>query len=232
MTSLKHAFLFDLDGTLIDSMPIHHEAWRRWHVRHELVFDEEGFFEATAGRTNPEILADMLPGRPQAEYDVLAEEKERMYREGATGRLQAIAGALALIATARERNVGLAICTAASPANIEVALDRFPDLRRIDVVVYPQLGFRGKPHPDIFLEAARQLGVPPAACVVFEDAPLGLEAAHRAGMRAVALTTTLPADDFAEFPNLVAIHADFTSLDIAALLQHEHTIRRDNESIP
>jgi beta-phosphoglucomutase len=92
------------------------------------------------------------------------------------------------------------------------------------VVVYPQLGFRGKPHPDIFLEAARQLGVPPAACVVFEDAPLGLEAAHRAGMRAVALTTTLPADDFAEFPNLVAIHADFTSLDIAALLQHEHTI--------
>jgi beta-phosphoglucomutase len=224
MTLLKHAFLFDLDGTLIDSMPIHHEAWRRWHAQHALVFDEEGFFEATAGRTNPEILADMLPGRPLAEYEALAEEKERLYREGAAGRLQAIAGALALIATAHERNVGLAICTAASPANIEVALDRFPELRRIAVVVYPALGFRGKPHPDIFLEAARRLGVAPAACVVFEDAPLGLEAAHRAGMRAVALTTTLPADDFAEFPNLVAIHPDFTALDLAALLQHEHTI--------
>ncbi len=212
------AFLFDLDGTLIDSMPIHHEAWRRWHERHGLVFDEEGFFEATAGRTNPEILADMLPGRPAAEYDDLAEEKERLYREGAADVLRPIAGALEMAALARRRGVKVAICTAASPANIEVALNRFPELRAIEVVVCPADGFRGKPHPDIFLEAARQLGVEPEACIVFEDAPLGLEAARRGGMRAVALTTTLPADDFADYPNLVAIHPDFTAMDLAKLI--------------
>ncbi len=213
------AFLFDLDGTLIDSMPHHHEAWRLWHAAHAMAFDEEGFFEITAGRTNQEILADMLPGRVQAEYESLAEEKERMYRAQAAGRLQEISGALAWVAAARERGIGVAICTAASPANIEVALDRFPELRQIEVVVYPALGFRGKPHPDIFLEAARQLGVAPAHCIVFEDAPLGLEAARRAGMRAVALTTTLPADQFADFPNLVTIHPDFAAMDIDKLVR-------------
>lgn len=206
------ALLFDLDGTLIDSMPLHHEAWRTWHARRGLPFDDAGFFAATAGRTNAEILLDLFPGTSEAQRWAMAEEKETLYREAAAERLATIAGCDALLAAARGIGLKLAICTASPLGNMKVAFDRFGLDRAVDTVVSPADGLRGKPHPDIFLEAARRLGVAPEACVVFEDAPLGVESARRAGMRAVALTTTLPASAFEAFDNLLAALPDLTGI--------------------
>lgn len=212
------ALLFDLDGTLIDSMPLHHEAWRDWHVHQGLAFDEDGFFAATAGRTNGEILADLFPARPEAEREAMAEHKEQLYRELAAQRLQLIAGAHDLLAAAAARGLRQAICTAAPPGNIRVAFDRFGLGDRVQAVTSPADGLRGKPHPDIFLEAARRLDVDPAHCIVFEDAPLGVEAAQRAGMRAFALTTTLPATAFAPYPNLIGVAPDLAAVDLDTLI--------------
>jgi beta-phosphoglucomutase len=75
------AVLFDMDGTLIDSMPLHHRSWQLWFAEQGLAFDEAGFFEATAGRTNLEILTDLFPTRTRAELDALAWRKEELYRE-------------------------------------------------------------------------------------------------------------------------------------------------------
>ena len=213
-----HALLFDLDGTLIDSMPLHHEAWRSWHARQGLPFDEDGFFAATAGRTNAEILADLFPGHDEAARGQMAEDKEQLYRDLAAQRLQLIAGAHALLAAAAARGLRQAICTAAPPGNIRVAFDRFGLGERVQAVTSPADGLRGKPHPDIFLEAARRLDVDPAHCIVFEDAPLGVEAARRAGMRAFALTTTLPADAFAAYPNLIGVAPDLATVDLDTLI--------------
>jgi len=218
------AFLFDLDGTLIDSMPLHHEAWRRWHAERDLRFDEGGFFEATAGRTNQEILADLFPQRGVAERDAMAQRKEAIYRDLAERSLQPIAGFAAFHRAAREAGLALGICTAAPPDNMALAFRRFGLDRLVDVITSPADGLRGKPHPDIFVEAARRLGVAPPQCMVFEDAPLGIEAAGRAGMRAVALTTSLPATAFVQFPNLVATAPDFTTLRVASLTQHNQVI--------
>lgn len=208
------ALLFDLDGTLIDSMPLHQSSWMRWfaEIGQPLVEDRR-FFATTAGRTNGEILADMFPQHGEAEREAMAERKEALYREEAATRLQAIDGALELLADARARGCRLAICTAAPLDNIAVALQRFGLGELVDTITSPADGLRGKPHPDIFEEAARRLGQAPADCLVFEDAPLGVEAARRAGMQAVALTTTLEADAFADFPNLVATVNNFTRLD-------------------
>ncbi|CAG1018482.1 phosphoglycolate phosphatase [Burkholderiaceae bacterium] len=211
------ALLFDLDGTLIDSMPHHHLAWQEWHRRRELPFDEDGFFTATAGRANAEIMRELLPGRPSDDYLVMADEKETLYREIAAQSLELIAGFEALRAAARERGMKLAICTASTPENMALAFERFGLDAQMDTVVSPADGLRGKPEPDIFLEAARRLGVPPAECVVFEDAPLGIEAARRAGMPAVALTTTLPAAEFTAHDNIVAVAADLTTIDLDTL---------------
>ncbi|HJW10351.1 MAG TPA: HAD family phosphatase [Albitalea sp.] len=211
------ALLFDLDGTLIDSMPHHHVAWQEWHRRRGLPFDEDGFFAATAGRANAEIMGELLPGRTPADYLAMADEKEALYREIAARSLDLIAGFEALRRTARERGMKLAICTASTPENMALAFARFGLDALVDTVVSPADGMRGKPHPDIFLEAARRLSVPPSECIVFEDAPLGIEAAQRAGMPAVALTTSLPAQDFAPYPNVLAIVPDLTAIDLAAL---------------
>lgn len=210
------ALLFDLDGTLIDSMPLHHAAWRRWFAKLQLPFDEDGFFAATAGRTNEEILADLFPAMDAARRSALADEKEALYREEAVHSLRLIEGADAVLQAAADAGLACAICTAAPPANIRVAAERFGLDARVQAVVSPADGLRGKPHPDIFLEAARRLGLPPADCLVFEDAPLGVEAARRAGMHAVALTTTLPASAFEAYDNLRHAMPDFTGFDPCA----------------
>ena len=215
-------FLFDLDGTLIDSMPCHHDAWVSWHARRGLAIDADAFFAATAGRSNDEILADMFPAATPAERVAMADEKERLYREFAASRLALVAGAQAFVERSLAAAARLAVCTASTPENMALAFARFPIRDWVETVVSPADGLRGKPHPDIFLEAARRLGLPPAQCLVFEDAPLGIEAARRAGMKAVALTTTLPASAFTGYPNLIASASDFRALDPLALTKEDH----------
>ncbi len=216
------ALLFDLDGTLIDSMPHHHNAWIEWHRRHAFPMDEPRFFAETAGRTNAEILADMLPDLSHDERHDLAEEKEAIYRELATPGLSLIAGAADLQAEARRQRLKLAVCTASGLKNMALAFERFGIGGWVDTVTSPADGLRGKPHPDIFAEAARRLSVDPADCIVFEDAPLGIEAARRAGMPAVALTTTLPQEAFAHLPNVLAVVPDLTHIDLLALIHGAH----------
>lgn len=224
------ALLFDMDGTLIDSMPLHHAAWRQWFARHGLPFDEAGFFAATAGRTNDEILRDLFPALDAAARQALADEKEALYRDEADRSLRMIAGAEAFLAAASAAGLPLAICTAAPPGNMQHAFARFGLDTRVQAVTSPadrpQHGgpddrLRGKPHPDIFEEAARRLGVPPSACLVFEDAPLGVEAARRAGMHAVALTTSMPAAAFQPYPNLRHTMADFVGFSLHQLTPRE-----------
>ncbi len=218
------ALLFDLDGTLIDSMPHHHEAWVAWHARRGMAMDEGDFFASTAGRANAEILLGLFPAGTPEEHMTMSDEKEAIYRSLAAPSLALITGARTFVAQARAAGYRLAVCTASTPPNMALAFERHGIDRWVDTVVSPAdtasgagVPLRGKPHPDIFLEAARRLGIAPEDCVVFEDAPLGVEGARRAGMQAVALTTTLPADAFAGFGNLIAIAADFTSLTLSEL---------------
>jgi beta-phosphoglucomutase len=217
-TSNGKALLFDLDGTLIDSMPAHEQAWITWHQRHNIAMDAVGFFASTAGRTNDEILRDMLPGRTAAEYEAWVDEKESLYRELAGKSLALIAGAHDYLVKARNLGFSLAVCTASTPKNMALAFQKFGLDQMVDTVTSPSDGLRGKPHPDIFLEAARRLKIAAEHCVVFEDAPLGVEAARRAGMPAVALTTTLPATEFASFDNLICIAADFSGVNAPDIL--------------
>ena len=212
------ALLFDLDGTLIDSMPHHHDAWVAWYARRGLPMNPGEFFASTAGRTNAEILLDLFPEQTAHQHAAMADEKEAIYREFAGRSLALIDGAQAFVARARAAGCKLAVCTASTLPNMALAFELHGIGDWIDTVTSPADGLRGKPHPDIFLEAARRLGVAPQECIVFEDAPLGVEAARRAGMRAVALTTTLAAEEFASFPNLIAIAADFTALALADLI--------------
>jgi beta-phosphoglucomutase-like phosphatase (HAD superfamily) len=227
MTAGFKALLFDLDGTLIDSMPHHHDAWVEWHARRGVPMDAGSFFESTAGRSNAEFLLDMFPQLSAAEHEEMADAKEAIYRERAARSLTLIAGAQAYLEQARAQGLKLAVCTASTLPNMALAFERFGIDGWVETVVSPAdtmsgpgagARVRGKPHPDIFLEAAHRLGLAPAHCIVFEDAPLGVEGARRAGMKAVALTTTLDAAAFDAFDNLLAVVADFTAPELSSLL--------------
>ncbi len=214
----KRAFIFDMDGTIVDNMAFHTRAWIAFFERRGQRIDADEFFRATAGRQGHEIIRAHLGAHLDDDaVRALNEEKELVYRELYGPHRKTIGGFDALIARAGQEGVALAVATAAPNGNIVFTLDGLDLRRHFDAVVGAADVARGKPHPDVFLAAAERCGVAPEHCIVFEDAPLGVEAARRAGMRAVVLTTTLPAAAFAEFDNVIHIASDFSALTVAEL---------------
>lgn len=207
------AFVFDMDGTIVDNMAFHTDSWITFFERRGQAIDPDQFFRATAGRQGGEIIRTWLGEHlSDEEVALLNHEKESVYRELYAPHRKPVNGFGELIAQAKAGGVKLAVGTAAPPANVEFTLDGLDLRRHFDAVVGAADVARGKPHPDVFLKAAELCGVQPADCFVFEDAPLGVEAARRAGMRCIVLTTTLPAASFAGFDNVIAIVRDFSEL--------------------
>jgi beta-phosphoglucomutase-like phosphatase (HAD superfamily) len=185
------ALIFDMDGTMIDSMPTHQASWAVFAQRHGLTHSIEDIMRLTTGRTGTECMSRLF-GRDFSAQEALSlvHEKEGIYRELFAPQFKEVAGFVAFEDLARSLGFAVAIGTAGDADNVAFALShlRMPQVPK--VIVRGDMGLSGKPEPDIFLEAARRLGCAPEQCLVFEDAPLGIEAARRAGMGAVAMTTT------------------------------------------
>lgn len=207
------ALIFDMDGTIVDNMRFHEAAWGRLLTEHGLPFDADSFFRKTAGMASSEILSPLFPEADKARIDALGHDKEIYYREAYGPHIAPLAGLLSLMARADAAGVPMALATAAPPGNVDIVLDTLKLRERFVTIVSPSQGFPGKPNPDLFLEAARRMEIAAGDCIVFEDAPNGVEAARRAGMRAAALLTMLDAQAFAGYDNLIASAQDFTALD-------------------
>jgi len=219
MSAATPAFIFDMDGTIVDNMAFHTESWLAFFAERGKTYDADTFFRETAGAQGREILRERLGADiPDDEIAVLAQEKDVLYRDMYRPHQRAIDGFENFVTRARADGVKLAVATSAPPANIVFTLDELDLRRHFDAVVGAADVARGKPHPDVFLKAAEKLGANPADCIVFEDAPMGVEAARRAGMRAVVITTTLPAEAFKDFDNVIRVVAHYADLDAGALL--------------
>jgi beta-phosphoglucomutase len=215
----KPAFIFDMDGTIVDNMAFHTKSWLEFFARRGKEYDPDAFFRETAGAQGREILRERLGAEiPDDEIAVLAQEKDALYREMYGPHRAAIQGFEDFVTQASELGVALAVATSAPPKNIVFTLDELDLRRHFAAVVGAADVKQGKPHPDVFLKAAEKLNVDPSACIVFEDAPMGVEAARRAGMRAVVIATTLPADAFKEFDNVIAVVDDYDALAVNELL--------------
>jgi len=206
------AAVFDLDGTLVDNMRYHVEAWLRFCARRGIAADRSRFEREFAGRKNEEIVPALLgPGLSPEEIRAIAEEKESEYRRLYRPHLALVAGAGDLLSRLRRSGVALAIATAAPLENRRLVIDGLGLASRFDAIIGAEQAPRGKPSPDLFLAAARALGVPPSACVAFEDAPLGIQAAKAAGMFAVGITTLASAEELRAAGAGAAVR-DFTAL--------------------
>ncbi|MCP3101754.1 beta-phosphoglucomutase family hydrolase [Myxococcus sp. K15C18031901] len=185
------AAIFDMDGTLVDNMVFHNQAWVALARRLGLSLTADDFQTRFAGRKNEEILPELL-GRPvdARELEQLADEKETHYRTLYRPHLRLHRGAEALITRLRAAGIPLAIATAAPQGNRELVIDGLGLRPTFDRIVGAEEVSRGKPAPDIFLAAAKGLGVEPSRCLAFEDAILGVQSARAAGMAVVGLTTT------------------------------------------
>lgn len=191
------AVIFDIDGTIVDNMHLHAEAFGVFAERHGLPALTPDDRARLDGRRNSEIFPILFKREvPREEWRRYEEEKEGLYRELSRGRLAPMPGLKELIRRLEDEGIAVALATSAPEPNVTHTLgelglaDAFPIIVRGDQVA------RGKPAPDVFLEAARQLEVAPGQCLVFEDAPMGVVAAQAAGMPVVALTTSFAAAHF------------------------------------
>ena len=191
------AFIFDIDGTIIDSMPWHGRSWEAFLTRRGLAYEGEAFLRRTAGRTGTEIMRELFGPMGDDAAWALVHEKEDVYRELFAPAFCEIAGFRAFARAARGEGIRIACATAGDAKNIAFALSGLGMADEFDAVAGAHDVARGKPAPDLFLLAAQRLGVDPARAIVFEDAPLGIEGARRAGMYAVAITSGEPAERLA-----------------------------------
>jgi len=214
------AFIFDIDGTIIDSMPHHERSWEVFLAKRGMPTAGEDFFRRTAGRTGVEVMRELFGSLSDADAHAFVREKEGIYRDLFRPDFREIEGFKAFARAAKSAGVRLACATAGDPDNIAFALGGLEMQAFFDAAVGAHDVAHGKPEPDLFLLAAKRVGARPSECLVFEDAPLGIEAARRAGMRAVAIASTVPADELGAPAHVVARAQDFTTLDARALAAH------------
>jgi beta-phosphoglucomutase len=215
------AFIFDLNGTMIHDMDYHTRAWRHL-FNHDLggSFTHEEVKPQMYGK-NQEVLVRMFgPYRFTAEeMDRLSLEKERRYQQEFRPHLALLPGLSEFLEAAHRQGIPMAIGSAAIPFNIDFVLDNLHIRHYFRAIVSADDVTLSKPHPETFLKTAAQLGAPPADCLVFEDVPKGAEAARNAGMKAVVLTTTHEAAEFAHLPNVLHFAPDYTDDFMRGLVQ-------------
>jgi beta-phosphoglucomutase family hydrolase len=213
------AFIFDMDGTLVDNMRFHGEAWQKMLAENGIETDAQNFLVNTAGKTNREIIPSFFADATEERLSELGLRKETLYRELYLPHRKVVAGAIEFLTNAESLGVKMAVATAAPIANMEFVLDGL-DLRKYFQAITTAADVsNGKPNPEIFLKSAEKLGVKPKNCLVFEDAVNGFEAAHRAGMKSIGIATVNSIEDILKLDSVVAAYNDFKDLEPSELIE-------------
>jgi beta-phosphoglucomutase len=220
---MDKAFLFDLNGTMIDDMEFHLKAW--YHILNDDLGANISWEDTKVQMygKNSELLVRIFgPDKfTQEEMDRLSVEKEKRYQQEYRPHLKLIPGLHEFLEKAQAMNIPMAIGSAAIMFNIDFVLDNLNIRHFFKAIVSADDVTISKPHPETYLKCATLLGVDPANCLVFEDAPKGVEAAQNAGMPSVVLTATTlhEKEEFTVYNNLIQYITDYTQLSPADLVR-------------
>jgi len=209
---MTQALIFDMDGTMIDSMSYHAQSWTAFAQKHRLVINLDDLMRRTTGRTGLECMRELFQRDIASdEAWALIAEKEQLYRDLFGPVFTEVAGFKAFYAQALARDLNLGVGTAGDQQNIAFVMSHLQLSSPPQAIVGGDEGLPGKPDPAIFLEVAHRLKIKASNCLVFEDAPFGIEAARRAGMQAVAICSTHSATQLAG-PHVIATVRDYHEL--------------------
>lgn len=208
------AVIFDMDGTMVDNMMIHHRAWHQKLNALGLEMSLEEVMEKVHG-VNVEILERLFGDRFTPEERVrISWEKEEAYREIYRPELKLIPGVADFLQELAASDLQMAVASAAPPENVDFVMDNLQLRHYFPVILHSDSVQNGKPHPEIYLKTAERLGLAPADCVVFEDSPVGSRAASSAGCAVVVVTTTHAAEEFAGISGVKGFISDFSEVSI------------------
>jgi beta-phosphoglucomutase len=213
------AFIFDMDGTMLNNMQFHLQAWEKVVTAAGSDLRGERLFPQLYGK-NSEVL-ERIFGKDAfspEEINRMAIEKDALYRELYKPSIELLPGLEDFLKEASRQGIKLAVATAAIKENIDFAVDTLQIRSLFSALVSEREVKKSKPDPETFLVAARELGMSTSDCIVFEDVPKGVEAAQRAGMKAVAVLTSHKKEEFSDFPNVLKTIDDFTRLKVHELV--------------
>ncbi|MGN6531719.1 MAG: HAD family hydrolase [Ginsengibacter sp.] len=211
----KRAFIFDLNGTMIDDMHYHAKAWYdilNNDLKAGLSWDE---VKAQMYGKNSELLHRIFGKNHFSEEQMkeLSLEKERRYQQEFLPKLSLIHGLQRFLEKSKQQNIPMAIGSAAIPFNIDFVLDNLKIRDFFKAIVSADDVTESKPNPETFIKCAQILNVEPSACIVFEDAPKGVEAALNAGMESVVLTTMHSEEEFSAYNNIISFIKDYSTVN-------------------
>ena len=220
MKFTPRALIFDLNGTMINDMEYHIRAWT------EILNDD-----LIAGLTNEQIKSQMYGKNSELlirvfgkekftadEMEFWSVEKEKRYQKAYSPYLRLIDGLEDFLKKAYDKEIPMAIGSAAIPFNIDFVLDNLGIRKYFSAIVSADDVTVSKPDPETFLKASRLLNTDPSACIVFEDAPKGVETANNAGIPCVVLTTLHTEKEFPASEHIIKFIKDYTDPFIISLL--------------
>jgi beta-phosphoglucomutase family hydrolase len=216
-----YAFIFDLNGTMIDDMEYHARAWYDI-LNHDLKAGlTEQQVKAEMYGKNAELLERIFGENyfsPEKEREI-SNEKERRYQQAFLPHLSLIKGLDLFLQQCQKDGILLAVGTAAIPINVDFVLDGLNIRHYFKAVVSADDVVNSKPDPETFLKCAEILNVHPQNCIVFEDAPKGVEAAQNAGMHCVIITTMHSKEEFRNYKNIISFIEDYLTADPQKFLE-------------
>ncbi len=208
-----------MDGTVIDSTQMDYEAWQKAMREYDAELPYEDYI-AKLGAKSSEIAREYLDISDE-EIDALISRREEYFKQIVDEKgLSFLPHVEQLLQQLRNAHLKTALATGANAEKLQFIFDKLPLRQYFDVFVTADDVSQGKPDPEVFLQAARKLGVTPASCVVMEDAANGLEAAKKGGMRCIALTTTRGAD---QLQGADLIINDYGELDLLHWLEEQQS---------
>jgi HAD superfamily hydrolase (TIGR01509 family) len=210
------AILFDLDGTIVNTDPIHYIAWREMLKNYRIEIDENFYKSRISGRLNPAIIKDILPQLSPEEGVKLAEEKEALFREFAPD-LQPLAGFSQLIEWTKTHQLKRALVTNAPRLNVQFMLEVLGIKEAFHTVVIAGEDIAGKPDPAPYQVALNNLGIQATDAIALEDSPSGIRSAIGAGIGTIGIASTHNGQVLQEIGAFMAI-PDFTDLQLWTLL--------------
>ncbi len=219
MKSYPRALIFDLNGTMINDMEFHIRAWTEiLNTDLKAGLNPEQVRSQMYGK-NSELLVRVFGENrfTDEEMEFWSVEKEKRYQKAYRSHMRLINGLEALLKKAFEKNIPMAIGSAAIPFNIDFVLDQLGIRKYFSAVVSADDVEISKPHPETFLKAAGLLNTAPGDCMIFEDAPKGVEAAINAGIPCVVLTTMHKRNEFPASPYVVEFVPDYSDPFILSL---------------
>jgi len=207
-----------MDGVLIDSNPFHLEIWRRFLIEHGVAFDPERLPAQIFGQRD-DLALRMFFGPDLSDEQVVtwSEELEANFRQTFRAHAKPLAGVAELIQECSQAGIPMAVASSAMKKNVDFVVDALQLAGCFQAVVSGDEVSRPKPDPEIYLQAAGQLGVEPARAVAFEDSFIGIEAVVRAGIKCVAIASTFPVERLQSETQAQAVVGGFEELNLQRL---------------